>query len=205
MARCQKGRSRTDVGRTDDRSTSVGPRLEGESTLVKWAPAQQGAAWAIEGVRSAWNIVRGPIQLQSPTVPATVPPTPPDSSTKRGFDDKGEPYVEVRLPDGTVKRTQQTGVTLFRPDGTSQFIPNKVIRANAPPATPPVLPSDPGEGRAWVERHDEALLDLISTMVGRDAAEMKKFSDAEQQAVGGDLFQQIIYRTNVASFLAASR
>lgn len=147
--------------------------------------------------------VAGPIQLFTP--PAAVPPTPPDSSMKRGFDDKGQPYVEVRLPDGTVKRTQEAGVTLFKPDGTSQFIPRMVVRSNAQPPTPPVLPNDPREGRAWVERHDEALFDLIGSLVGGDAAEMKKFTDAERQAVGDDLFQQIVYRTNIAGFLVASR
>jgi hypothetical protein len=81
-----------------------------------------------------------------------------------------------------------------------------VIRANAQPPTPPALPSDPREGRVWVERHDEALFDLISSLVGGDAAEMKKFRNAEQQATGDDLFQQIVYRTDIiANFLATSR
>jgi hypothetical protein len=135
----------------------------------------------------------------------TVPPTPPDTATRRGFDDKGQPYVEVTLPDGTVKRTQRSGVTLIKPDGSSQFIPNRYTYANAPPATPPVLPDDPTEGRMWVDRHNQALLSLISDLVQHNDDEMRKFSDGERQTVGDDPFGQIVYRTTVADFLANMR
>jgi Protein of unknown function (DUF3421) len=137
--------------------------------------------------------------------PPVVPPTPPDSSTKRGFDDQGRPYVDVRLPDGTIKRTQDAGVTLIKPDGSTEFIPNKSVRMNAPAPTPPSLPDDPAQGRAWVERHNAALLDLIRDLVARDDSEMQKFASGEQQAVGDDLFKQIGYRTTIAEFLATQR
>src|SRR5207249_763354 len=111
--------------------------------------------------RAAVDATRLP---RTPSLPPAVPPTPPDSSTTRGFDDRGQPYVDVRLPDGTIKRTGQGGVTLIKPDGTTQFIPNSVARMNAPTPTPPSLPSDPAQGRAWVERHNDSLLDLISNL-----------------------------------------
>lgn len=147
-----------------------------------------------------------PAHIQPPRTPASIPPTPPDSSVKRGFDDNGRPYVEVRLPDGTIKRTDQNGgVTLVTPDGTSQYIPPSVARANAPAPTPPALPSDPRQGRVWVERHNDDLLELIRNLVRRDETEMKKFSDGEQQAAPDDLFKQIAYRTKIADFLAMDR
>lgn len=142
---------------------------------------------------------------RTPYMPTAVPPAPADSSTRRGFDDSGKPYVDVRLPDGTIKRTQDNGVTLIKPDGTTEFIPNKVIRMNAPPPTPPSLPSDPAQGRVWVDRHNADLLDLISRLVQRDDAEMQKFTNGERQAVGDDLFKQIGYRTTIAEFLATQR
>jgi hypothetical protein len=134
-----------------------------------------------------------------------IPPSPPDATTKRGFDENGEPYVDVRLADGTIKRSQARGVTLIKPDGTTQFIPHGFIYSNAPMPTPPELPDDPTSGRAWVERHNSQLLDVISTLVRRDEAEMKKFGDAENKSTGGDVFAQIVYRTRVAAFLAQER
>jgi hypothetical protein len=152
--------------------------------------------------RPSVEVARPP---RTPSVAGVVVPTAPDSLTKRGFDDRGQPYVEVRLPDGTIKRTGEEGVTLFKPDGTTEFIPKRVMRMNAQPPTPPSLPSDPAQGRVWVERHNESLLDVISNLVQRDQAEMTKFAAGERQAAGDDLFRQIAYRTSVADFLASER
>jgi hypothetical protein len=140
-----------------------------------------------------------------PDAPATPAPAAAGTPAKRGFDDAGQPYVDEPLPDGSVKRTQPNGVTIIAPDGTKRFIPKSVIRMNAQPPTPPSLPSDPTQGRAWLERHNDDLLDLIRGLVRYDEAEMSKFQTGERKVATDDLFKQILYRTEIAEFLALNR
>jgi len=131
--------------------------------------------------------------------------TPAASAVTRGFDEDGEPYVDQHMPDGSIIRTQKKGVTTIDPDGTQHFKPNTLQYHEAPPPTPPVLPTDPRQGRQWVERHNAALYDVISALVNRNQDEMKKFDQKEHDQAGDDLFQQIAYRTKIADFLAAAR
>jgi hypothetical protein len=131
--------------------------------------------------------------------------TPATSAVTRGFDENGEPYVDQHMPDGSTIRTQKKGVTTIAPDGTQHFKPNTLQYHEAPPPTPPVLPTDPRQGRQWIERHNAALYDVISALVNRDQEEMKKFDRREHDQAGDDLFQQIVYRTRIADFLAAAR
>jgi hypothetical protein len=140
-----------------------------------------------------------------PDAAGTRVPDATGTSAKRGFDDAGQPYIDEPLPDGSIKRTQQNGVTIIARDGTKRFIPYSVIRSNVQPATPPALPSDPAQGRVWLERHNEDLLGLIRGLVRYDETEMNKFQAGERKAAGDDLFEQISYRTRIADFLAANR
>lgn len=133
--------------------------------------------------------------------PSEAPP--PQTSASRHFDEDGQPYVEETLPDGTIKQTYEGGVWLIKPDGTKTY--KGIAWSHAPMPTPPELPEDPKLGRAWMERHNLALLDMIRTLVNNDAAEMKKFAEAEQKAKDDGLFGQIAHRTQVASFLAQQR
>ncbi len=128
-----------------------------------------------------------------------------DPTLERGFDENGEPYVEVRLPDGTITRTTEHRVTTIKPDGTSQSVPRRKKRSNAPPPTPPELPEDPKAGLAWMEDHNEKLLGVISLLVNRDAAEMQKFAVYEKNAKAESVFDQITVRTKVASLLAQGK
>ena len=146
-----------------------------------------------------------PSPTYRPPILEPVPPTPLDTTRKRGFDDKGEPYIDVTLPDGTIKRTQTNGVTLIKPDGTTQFIPLQVVFSHVQPPTPPELPDDPALGRGWMAFHNEALLDVIRMLVKNDEAEMKRFADREQNNAGSDVFKQIAYRTKIASLLAEDK
>ncbi len=140
--------------------------------------------------------------MTSPLVrpPLTAPPA--GGSAKRGFDENGQPYLEERLADGTIRRTQQNGVTLIKPDGSKQFIPVQYTMSNAQQPTPPDLPTDPARGRSWVEQHNAALLNLIRALVNSDETEMTKFSAAESRNAGSDLFRQVEYRTRVLEILA---
>lgn len=138
--------------------------------------------------------------------PARSPAGPPrDAGLKRGFDEKGQPYLEERRPDGTVIRYRRDGVLTTRPDGTSEFQPLMVARAEVQPATPPELPADPREGRIWMERHNAALLEVIGDLVQRDEGAMNSFFVGEQAAGNDDVFKQIAYRTTIADFLATNR
>lgn len=133
---------------------------------------------------------------------AEVPSIAPRSG--RGFDDDGQPYVEETMPDGSIKRTTQSGVTITKPDGTSKFYRLQRMTINAPAATPPELPAN-SQGRLWIEEHNGQLLVMIRELVKNDAAQMKKFTDAERQATSDDVFAQIANRTRIATFLAQSR
>jgi DM9 repeat len=124
---------------------------------------------------------------------------------KRGFDEHGQPYVEERRSDGTVVRYRRDGIATTRPDGTSDFKPYQVMREDVLPATPPQLPDDPRRGRVWIDRHNAALLDVIRDQVQNDEDEMNRFFAGEKAAGNEDPFQQIVYRTTIADFLAKSR
>lgn len=166
------------------------------STRPLTTPAARGRAVIPGGVIAGTRV---------PDATGTTVPDAAGAPAKRGFDDAGEPYVDEPLPDGSIKRTQQNGVTIIASDGTKKFIPKSVIRSNVQPATPPALPSDPAQGRVWLERHNDDLLDLIRGLVRYDEAEMNKFQAGERKAAGDDLFEQISYRTRIADFLAADR
>lgn len=138
--------------------------------------------------------------------PARSPAGPPrDAGLKRGFDEKGQPYLEERRPDGTVIRYRRDGVLTTRPDGTSEFQPLMVAYSEVQPATPPELPADPRQGRIWMERHNAALLEVIRDLVQRDEGAMNSFFVGEQAAGNDDVFKQIAYRTTIADFLATNR
>ena len=98
---------------------------------------------------------------------------------------------------GSIRREQSNGVTIIKPDGTSEFYKKNYAMMNAPEPTAPTLPTDPAAGGAWLNWHNGQLLELIDQLVDRDQTEMQKFNAAEGKAVGSDLFGQIAYRTRV--------
>jgi hypothetical protein len=177
----------------------------GRVARAEAAPAGGARLGAAIGARGG---IAGPNRaVAAPNVrpPGLTPPPPrPESgsASKRGFDEQGNPYIEDVLPDGSRRRQQDNGVTVIRPDGTSQFFPNTVIRANVQPPTPPELPQDPARGLNWVNYHNQQLLDLISLLVNGDAAQMDQFHRGENKTAGSDPFQQIKYRMHTLEVLA---
>jgi Protein of unknown function (DUF3421) len=138
------------------------------------------------------------------TAPAAQPATSSPAEPERGFDDDGTPVVTVHLPDGTIEQRTPSGGTRIKPDGTREPIHGRKF-VNAPMPTPPELPEDPKQGRAWMERQNEQLLSVIRALVKSSEPEMKKFTDAERKAAADDIFEQIAYRAQVAAFLAQER
>lgn len=133
--------------------------------------------------------------------PAAAPSTP---EPERGFEADGQPYVITHFPDGTVERRTPHGGTRTKPDGTREVIRQPVF-ANAPIGTPPELPADPNQGRRWMEMHNMQLLSMIHALVKNSQSEVQKFDEAERKVNSSDLFDQIAYRTKVATFLANGR
>jgi hypothetical protein len=123
---------------------------------------------------------------------------------ERGFDTNGEPYVITRFPDGTVERRTPYGGIRTKPDGTQEKIP-QLAYAHTPVGTPPELPSDPKQGRLWMQKHSTELRSMIRALVKSSESEMQKFDQAEQKAKYSDLYDEIAYRTQIATFLAKGR
>lgn len=140
----------------------------------------------------------------APSTPS-IPPMPPDVATRRGFDENGQPYVDVRLPDGKIKRTQRGRIITRQPDGSTSVVNLGHMLINAPLPTPPELPANAQNGRAWFEEHNRELLGVIRALVNSDDAEMKKFQAAESKKTGDKLFAQIAYRTEIVGLLAKDR
>jgi len=165
--------------------------------------ARLGAAIAARSGISAANRTAA-AAAASPLRGRGAPPPRPQSgsASKRGFDEMGDPYIEDLLPDGSRRREQANGVTVIKPDGTSEFFPYLSKRSNVQPPTPPELPQDPARGLNWVNDHNKQLLDLISRLVNNDAAQLDQFHRAEDQSAGSDPFKQIRYRMRVLDFLA---
>lgn len=107
--------------------------------------------------------------------------------------------------DGTVIREYRNGLEVTSPAGTRTWYPQQRMLAAAQAGTPPELPADPMKGRRWLELHSAALRSLISDLVGGSAAEMQGLEAAEARDLRGDLFRQIEYRAEIASFFAARR
>lgn len=138
---------------------------------------------------------------------AATPTQPTATSTReaeRGFDVNGEPYVITHFPDGTIERRTPSGGTRIKPDGTQEKI-QPLAYAHAPVGTPPELPADPKQGRLWMESHNVELLSMIRALVKNSESEMQKFDEAERKAKYSGLYEQIAYRTEVATFLANGR
>jgi hypothetical protein len=109
--------------------------------------------------------------------------------------------VETTEADGTKRRQTRSGITIISPDGKKQ----QLSFANAPYPTPPALPESGATTRAWFERHNAALLDIISSTVNGDQRAMQDFLKGEAASTGGDLLQQIYFRTDTLSILLGSK
>lgn len=176
------------------------PSRARESTVIR----SRSASPALE--RAAVRQDASVAQIRPPAVNTQPCAAPVVGSESYGFDpDRDAPYVQVKLSDGSVQRTYRNGVEIIAPNGSKQWIPAQYAMMNAQEATPPALPADPQQGRLWLERHSDALKNIITGYLHNDQGSLQLYEAREKQKAGNDLFKLITYRTEVASFYAANK
>jgi hypothetical protein len=137
--------------------------------------------------------------------------TPPCTSAVSGSESYGfdpsrkAPYVQTKLVDGSIKREFPNGLEIIAANGAKTWYPAQRMMMNAQPGTPPALPSDPKQGRFWLENHSDALKGIIGTYLKDDANAQKQYDAREKMDTGDDLFKLIAYRTEVAHFYATAK
>lgn len=133
-------------------------------------------------------------------------PQPPQAETAPALPDVGEPgavsrtilpdgSVELRYPDGTIRKLFAGGQTITRPDGTS----STMLYQNAQPPTPPTAPPDASHA-SWLDAEDQRLLDIMRSLVGNDEPSIQNYLERE-----GDLsvYQRIEARTEAVGWLVS--
>ncbi len=133
-------------------------------------------------------------------------PQPQQPETAPAQPDAGEPgavsrtilpdgSVELRYPDGTIRKLFAGGQTITRPDGTS----STMLYQNAQPPTPPTAPPDASHAN-WLDAEDQRLLDIMRTLVGNDEPSIQNYLERE-----GDLsvYQRIEARTEAVGWLVS--
>jgi hypothetical protein len=122
--------------------------------------------------------------------PAT--PAQPAGAVRRAILPDGT--VEVRYPDGTVKRFSRAGVTVVTPDGRER----KALFVQVQPPTPPLLPGD-AQAVTWLEGHNQVLLGLMRSLVAEE--DVGRYLAFEQTNAGTDLYRQINLRSEAIDYL----
>jgi hypothetical protein len=122
-----------------------------------------------------------------------------------GFDaTRNAPYVQTTLVDGSLRREFPSGVEIIAKDKSVKWYPEQRVMSEAQSPTPPDLPSDPERGRLWMQKHSDALKNIIDTYLRGDPNSLNQYAAREKQDVGTDVFKLIAYRTEVAHFYATN-
>ncbi|MGB7786930.1 MAG: hypothetical protein WBL27_12580 [Salinimicrobium sp.] len=98
--------------------------------------------------------------------------------------------VELRYPDGTIKRIKEGGYTIIHPDGTqtgAQFI-------QIPPTTPPQLPADQ-RINDYLEWQIESLFDMIKQILNNDQESIENFLEHENE-IAQSIYDKMYIRTS---------
>ncbi len=126
--------------------------------------------------------------------PSSTTATAPQISSSQGgkvqrsISDNGT--VEIRYPDGTIRRVYSCGSSITRPDGT--FIPApKCLQVQ--PTTPPFLPAD-NSIIEWLDRQADRLLLMIKMLLDFDQASIDNFLNKE-----GNFTMNIYEKINLRS------
>jgi hypothetical protein len=119
----------------------------------------------------------------------------PSGKIERTFAEDGS--VEIRYPDGTIKRIYDGGFTVVNPDGSTMTASYLQVQVD----TPPSLPSD-GQILAWLEWSNDSLLDFIRTLVSNDETAVNHYLQREEDNTN-TLYDKMRLRTRVVSQLLA--
>ena len=102
--------------------------------------------------------------------------------------------VEVRYPDGSIKRLFQGGMDIISPDG--KVTPYRY--ASAQPPTPPSIPPD-SEHSDWLEYESEGLLNILRLLVENDEASISNY--LKKEGVNTSYYQKISSRRTAIGYL----
>ena len=103
--------------------------------------------------------------------------------------------VEIRYPDGTVKRFYEGGFTVVSPQGLAMTAQYLQVQAD----TPASLPSDV-QVLAWLEWSNESLLEFIRTLVDNNEMAVSHYLQREQENTE-NVYEQMRLRTKVVGQL----
>jgi hypothetical protein len=126
-----------------------------------------------------------PAQLQ-------VPGQPDEAAVERRILPDGA--VELRYPDGTIRKLFGGGETITRPDGSS----STMLYQHAQPPTPPTAPPDPAHA-SWLDAENERLLDIMRALVGHDEPSIQNY--LEREGTGRTVYERIDARTEAVGWL----
>jgi hypothetical protein len=101
--------------------------------------------------------------------------------------------VEIRYPDGTIKRFHRGGYETVYPDGQRLY----VASVQAQPATPAGLPDDLTNN--WLQKHNDSLLYVIRSLVADDQAAVSNYLQSE--GANFSVFDAIWKRTETIGYL----
>ncbi len=125
--------------------------------------------------------------------PVTTEPAPAPTAgtvTQRRLLPDGS--VEIRYPNGTVKRIREGGYTIRQPDGTV----TPFLHVDSQPAVPPSLPP---ATEPWLSWHNQSLLEIIRGLTGNEAAVTRYLT--REQNDGLSLYEQIARRTDAIDWM----
>jgi hypothetical protein len=103
--------------------------------------------------------------------------------------------VELRYPDGTIRKLFGGGITTTRPDGTQ----STMLFQHAQPPTPPTAPPDPVHA-SWLEAKNEGLLDIMRELVDNDEQSIQNYLEREGDRT---VYERIDARTEAIDWLVS--
>lgn len=104
--------------------------------------------------------------------------------------------VELRYPDGTIRKLFGGGETVTHPDGTG----TTVLFQHAQPPTPPTAPPDSAHA-GWLEASNERLLGIMRTLVDHDEPSIQNY--LEREGADRTVYQRIDARTQAIDWLVS--